>query len=129
MDLTSTHLRYLLAMYGLSKSKREMRLTEIANVLHVKKASAARIITVFREKQLADQELYGKVRLTEQGQQLAAQYERCIQLLAQWLTQGSLLLDEQEAYDAACVLLPELPERCIHRIRDQAYLTEKVVDN
>lgn len=49
MELTGTHLRYLLHMYEMSKRENEMRLTEIANALHVKKASVARIVNVFRE--------------------------------------------------------------------------------
>lgn len=37
MELTGTHLRYLLHMYEMSQREDEMRLTEIAKALHVKK--------------------------------------------------------------------------------------------
>ena len=59
MELTGTHLRYLLHMYEMSQREGEMRLTEIAKALHVKKASVARIVSVFREKQLVDQHRKG----------------------------------------------------------------------
>lgn len=83
MELTSTHLRYLLTMYELSKIGNDIRLTEIANILHVKKASAARIVAVFRDKELVIQQPYGKVHLTEYGRQTAGQYERCVNNLAE----------------------------------------------
>ena len=67
MELTGTHLRYLLYMYEMSQREDEMRLTEIAKALHVKKASVARIVSVFREKQLVDQQRYGKLHLTAYG--------------------------------------------------------------
>ncbi len=129
MDLTSTHLRYLLTMYQLSKSGQEMRLTEIANILHVKKASAARIVSVFRDKELAEQQPYGKVRLTELGKHTAEQYEHCVHLVAQWLMYGGMPLEEREAYDAACLLLPELPDHCIRQVKKEVQFCEKVIDN
>lgn len=124
MELTGTHLRYLLNMYQLSRTSSEMRLTEIANTLHVKKASAARVVSVFREKELVEQQPYGKVHLTEHGRQTAEQYAGCVDSLAECLVRTGLPLNKQEAYDAACVLLPELPEHCVHEIERL-----KVVDN
>ena len=122
MELTSTHLRYLLTMYELSKIGNDIRLTEIANILHVKKASAARIVAVFRDKELVIQQPYGKVHLTEYGRQTAGQYERCVNNLAACLIRAGLPLSTQEAQQAACVLLTELPEACVRKM-------EKVVDN
>lgn len=124
MELTGTHLRYLLSMYRLSHADNEMRLTQIANTLHVKKASVARIVGVFREKKLVEQQPYGKVHLTEHGRQTAEQYERCVNSLAQCLMRTGLPLNGQEAFGAACMLLPELPEQCVHKIEQL-----KVIDN
>lgn len=112
MELTGTHLRYLLSMYQLSNNDDGMRLTQIAKALHVKKASVARIVGVFREKELVEQQPYGKVHLTERGKEAAVEYGQQVGLLADSLQQA-LPLDRQEAYDAACILLPELPEHCI----------------
>ena len=95
MELTSTHLRYLLTMYELSKIGNDIRLTEIANILHVKKASAARIVAVFRDKELVIQQPYGKVHLTEYGRQTAGQYERCVNNLAACLIRAGLPLSTQ----------------------------------
>ncbi len=113
MELTGTHLRYLLHMYEMSKRENEMRLTEIANALHVKKASVARIVNVFREKELVDQEHYGKVHMTAHGKQVAAMYYSRVSGVAECLMQAGLLLTRQQALDAACILLPELPETCV----------------
>ena len=74
MELTGTHLRYLLHMYEMSQREDEMRLTEIAKALHVKKASVARIVSIFREKQLVDQQRSGKLHLTAYGNEVAALY-------------------------------------------------------
>lgn len=117
MELTGTHLRYLLHMYEMSRQDNEMRLTEIAKALHVKKASVARIINVFREKELVDQEHYGKVHLTEHGEQVAAMYYSRISSVAECLLQTGLLLTREQALHAACILLPELPENCIEKKR------------
>lgn len=126
MELTGTHLRYLLGIYQLSKNNKEIRLTEIANMLHVKKASVARIVGLFRQKDLVTQQPYGKLHLTVQGNTQAAQYERCVVHLADCLIEAGLLLDAREAYEAACVLLPELPAHCIHAVERDS---QKVVDN
>lgn len=110
MELTGTHLRYLLHMYEMSQREGEMRLTEIAKALHVKKASVARIVSVFREKQLVDQQRYGKLHLTAYGNEVAALYAGRVSHVADCLMQTGLFVTRQQAMDAACILLPELPE-------------------
>ncbi|MCD8357584.1 MAG: helix-turn-helix domain-containing protein [Clostridia bacterium] len=117
MELTGTHLRYLLSMYQLSHSSEEMRLTEIANRLNVKKASVARIVGVFRDKGLVDQRPYGKVHMTDYGKQVAGDYLAYVRSLADCLMQSGLHLTIQQAMDAACILLPELPQECIGSIK------------
>lgn len=112
MELTGTHIRYLLSMYQLSDENDGMRLTQIAKDLNVKKASVARIINVFREKELVEQRPYGKVHLTKRGRRAAVKYNKQVGWLADSLQQ-TLPLSRQEAYEAACMLLPELPARCI----------------
>lgn len=117
MEFTGTHLKYLLCMHQMSSvHHEEMRLTEIANKLGVKKASAARIIGAFRDKELVDQQLYGKVRLTEYGRKTAEQYLVYIHKLAECLMQTGIGLTMPQAMDAACMLFPELPQTCIDNI-------------
>ena len=89
-----------------------MRLTEIAKALHVKKASVARIVSIFREKQLVDQQRYGKLHLTAYGNEVAALYADRVYHVADCLMQTGLFVTRQQATDAACILLPELPESC-----------------
>ncbi|MDO4174319.1 MAG: helix-turn-helix domain-containing protein [Eubacteriales bacterium] len=118
MELTGTHLKYLLRMYQISSAHHEeMRLTEIANKLGVKKASVARIIGVFRDKNLVEQQLYGKVRLTEHGRKTAEQYLVYIHKLTECLMQSGLELTTQQAMDAACILLPELPPESMRNMQ------------
>lgn len=50
MELTGTHLRYLLHMYEMSKRENEMRLTEIAKALQVKKHRLRGLSTSFGKK-------------------------------------------------------------------------------
>lgn len=66
-----------------------------------------------REKELVDQEHYGKVHMTEHGEQVAAMYYSRVSGVAECLMQTGLLLTRQQALDAACILLPELPETCV----------------
>lgn len=93
MELTGTHLRYLLHMYEMSQREDEMRLTEIAKALHVKKASVARIVSIFREKQLVDQQRYGKLHLTAYGNEVAALYAGRVYHVADCLMQTGAVCD------------------------------------
>ena len=119
MELTGTHLRYLLCMYEMDGGEDGLRLTQIAQELHVKKASAARIIGVFREKELVEQKPYGKVHLTAHGRETAETYKQQVDMISDSL-QRALSLERKEAYDVACMLLPELPEHCIAKLAHTA---------
>lgn len=123
MELTGTHLRYLMTIYRLYMDSGEVRMTEIANAIHVKKSSVARIITIFREENILKQEHYGKVGLTEYGMQLAEKYYAAVQNVAVCLQESGLQLEEEEAFDIACLMLPELPKRCLENN------LKKVIDN
>lgn len=114
MELTNTNLRYLLAIYDLSRMKLEVSSKDIAQMLDVSRASVTSMMTSLVEKQLVAKERYGKVHLTGQGRQLAHLLAIRAQQAAQVLGEG-LELTGEEAWRAACAAVSQLPGHCLER--------------
>ena len=112
MDLTSTHFRYLLAIYQLSRSYPAVRSISVAELLQVSRPSVARMLDILAEKDLVIKERYGKVTLTEQGVALARRQEEYVRRLALQICNLGLELSAQEAEEAALALAAVLPPRC-----------------
>ena len=101
MELTNTHLRYLLAIYDLAQSGGVVSSAQIAAALGVSKPS-----------ELVEKARYGKVALTEQGTAAARQYGERLRQLADRLPALGLDLSREEIDAAAGALAAALPERC-----------------
>lgn len=109
MDLTYTHLRYLVAIYCLNQKQTEVSSLDIAGFLGVKKASVSRMTPVLMKKNLLVKERYGKIYLTGQGYLLAKRMVQQIDQLSAAI--GSVLvLPETEARIAACAAACALME-------------------
>ena len=116
MELTNTHLRYLLAVHELSVKTGAAAPAQVAALLSVSRPSVTRMLGVLADKELVDRERYGKVSLTEQGTLLAERYQDQLHRLAERLPSLGLELTPEETYAAASVLATVLPERCFGRI-------------
>ena len=81
MELTNTHMRYLVAIYCLTRTQEEVSSLDIAGFLGVKKASVSRMTPVLMKKQLLVKEKYGKVYLTGKGYRLAKQMVQQLSLI------------------------------------------------
>ena len=62
---------YLKTMYILQVQGKELRVTDIANQMNISKPSVTKAINSLKENGLVDYETYGKIELTENGNDLA----------------------------------------------------------
>lgn len=112
MDLTDTHLRYLLAIYQLSRTRSKVSSVGVARALGVSRPSVTRMLNILTEKELVTKERYGKITLTDRGSDLSRQQWDYILRLTRLLPALGLDLSEREAEEAALVLAAVLPPRC-----------------
>ena len=62
---------YLKTMYILQVQGKELRVTDIASQMNISKPSVTKAINSLKENGLVDYETYGKIELTENGNDLA----------------------------------------------------------
>lgn len=86
MQLTEAQIKYLLALYELQQQG-AVRLTRIAERLHVSKPSVHRMLGQLEEFQLVDLSQKGCLRLTEAGISVALEYTEQFQILMDFFTQ------------------------------------------
>lgn len=86
MQLTEAQIKYLLALYELQQQG-AVRLTRIAERLHVSKPSVHRMLGQLEEFQLVDLSQKGCLRLTEAGISAALAYTEQFQILMDFFTQ------------------------------------------
>lgn len=118
MELTSTHLRYLLAIFRLSRTRPAVSSVDVAGALQVSRPSVTRMLGILTEKDLVTKERYGKIALTDRGAALARRQMEYVRLLVLRLPALGLDLTEQEAEDAALALAGILPGRCREQMKE-----------
>ena len=79
MELSSAHLRYLLAIGQLSQGTGAVSSAQVARALQVSRPSVTRMLAILAEKDLVTKERYGKINLTETGAALARQLQAGLQ--------------------------------------------------
>ena len=114
-QITETHLRYLLAVYDLSRTVPAVGATEIAKALAVSKPSVTRMLGNLMEKGLLVRERYGKVYLTDAGFLEAQEFRRRVDCLQKAFPAMGLDLTEEETLKAVLQLAAVLPERAFTR--------------
>ena len=67
MELTSAHLRYLLAIYEVSRTHLDISSRSIAEKLGVTKPSVVRIMNLLMERGMIVKEHYGKIYMTDRA--------------------------------------------------------------
>ena len=76
MQLTAAHLRYLLAIYEVSRTHLDISSRSIAEKLGVTKPSVARILNLLMEQGMIVKEYYGKIYLTDHGIRVAKRVQQ-----------------------------------------------------
>ncbi len=104
MEISSTHLRYLVAIYEISQKTPDVCSASVANRMQVSKPSVARMLVTPMKKQLIVKELYGKIYLTDKGFLLACEFDQKVRLLTERIPRMGLRLTEEEIDTAACAM-------------------------
>ena len=71
MNLTNSQEEYIKTIYILSKTEKEIRVTDIAKKLDITKPSVNRAIKNLKDIRLLNYETYGEIQLTEEGEKIA----------------------------------------------------------
>ena len=71
MQITNSQEEYIKTIYILSKTEKEIRVTDIANKLKITKPSVNRAIKNLAEIDLIQYKTYGEIKITEKGKQQA----------------------------------------------------------
>ena len=111
MELTSAHLRYLLAIYEVSQTHLDISSRSIAEKLGVTKPSVVRIMNLLMERGMIVKEHYGKIYMTDRGIWVAKQVDRELKTILTHFPPVSELLSEEERFTAALAMTSALPER------------------
>ncbi len=111
MELTSAHLRYLLAIYEVSQTHLDISSRSIAEKLGVTKPSVVRIMNLLMERGMIVKEHYGKIYMTDRGIWVAKQVDRELKTILTHFPPVSESLSEEERFTAALAMTSALPER------------------
>ena len=98
MQLTAAHLRYLLAIYEVSRTHLDISSRSIAEKLGVTKPSVVRILNLLMEQGMIVKEYYGKIYLTDRGIWVAKRVQQELDaILAHFPPVSGELTDERNA--------------------------------
>lgn len=111
MELTSAHLRYLLAIYEVSQTHLDISSRSIAEKLGVTKPSVVRIMNLLMERGMIAKEHYGKIYMTDRGIWVAKQVDRELKTILTHFPPVGEPLSEEERFTAALAMTSALPER------------------
>ena len=99
-ELTAVNLKYLQAIYEISRKEQVVSSAAIARKLGVTKPSVAKMLESLAAKKLLTKKHYGKVCLTAMGLHIAMDFETRIQTFVKLLPRLGLHLQETELYSA-----------------------------
>ena len=111
MPLTEAHLRYLLAIYEVSRTHLDISSRSIAEKLGVTKPSVVRIMNLLMERGMIVKEHYGKIYLTDRGIFVAREVQAQLDRILQNFPPVKLELTDEERFNAALAMTSALPER------------------
>ena len=111
MELTAAHLRYLLAIYDVSRTHLDISSRSIAEKLGVTKPSVVRIMNLLMERGMIVKEHYGKIYMTDRGIFVAKEVNAQLEQILAHFPPVEEKLTEEERFTAALAMTSALPER------------------
>ena len=117
MQLTAAHLRYLLAIYEVSRTHLDISSRSIAEKLGVTKPSVVRILNLLMEQGMIVKEYYGKIYLTDRGIWVAKRVQQELDAILAHFPPVSGELTDEEQWNAALAMTSALPQRLFHAAR------------
>ena len=124
MELTSAHLRYLLAIYEVSQTHLDISSRSIEEKLGVTKPSVVRIMNLLMERGMIVKEHYGKIYLTDRGIWVAKQVDRELKAILEHFPPVSAPLSSEERFSAALAMTSALPDRLFTGEYDRLFGTQ-----
>lgn len=107
--ITSSLEEYLKTIYILKNQGEEIKVTNIANKMNCTKPSVNKAINNLKANKLVDYEVYGDIKITERGEELAKKI--------------------LEAYDIVYVFLTEILEISKEKAEEEAIKMKSVLDD
>ena len=92
--------KYLKTMYVLSKQNENIRVTDIAEKMNCSKASVNKAINNLKDEKLVTYETYGKIEITDKGQDMAKKILEAYDIVHLFLKEVLELDDKVSAEDA-----------------------------
>lgn len=115
---------YLTAIYHLCHQEGIARVKSIAERLQVTNASVVGVLKNLKRKDLVEQEPYGYIRLTQQGEKIAASVIHRHDVLTHFL-ENILHLDSATAAHDACRIEHAVSPETVRRLKGLAEFIEK----
>ena len=115
INMTASLEDYLEAVFVLSGSNREVRLTDIAAMLGVSKPSANRAVNTLTQNGFLKHEAYGAITLTPEGETYAASVLHRHKLLKHFLN-NTLGVNEKTAEEDACKMEHVMSAETINKL-------------
>ena len=115
MKLTNVQKEYLKTIYLLEKSKKEVRMTDIANKLNKTKPTVNYAIKTLKEEKLINYEVYGQITLTNLGKNAAEKVLEAYDIVCLFLTE-ILKMDKAEAENEANKIKATLQDETINKL-------------
>lgn len=115
MKLSESLEDYLEAIYNEILKKNEAKVTDISNILNVKKASVTGALISLKEKGLINYEPYCAITLTPLGEELAGEIIKKHKVMSEFF-ENILNLSSEEAIENACKMEHIMSETMFDRM-------------
>ncbi len=120
--ISSSLEEYLKCMYILNKQNGNIRVTDIAEKMNCTKPSVNKAINNLKEKGLINYESYGKIELTEDGENLAKKILEKYDIVYLFL-KDVLELDDEEAEKEADKIKLSINDNTINKLAKYVHKT------
>lgn len=128
MRLSESLEDYLEAIYNEVKLKGEAKVTDISNILNVKKASVTGALISLKNKKLINYEPYSSITLTKAGERLAAEIIERHMVMCEFL-ENILNLPKDEAIENACKMEHIMSEKMFERMTKFSIFVQELCKN
>lgn len=125
MELSESLGDYLEVIYNEISKKGEAKVTEISNILNVKKASVTGALISLKEKKLINYEPYCAITLTETGKKCAEEIIKKHRVMSEFF-ENILNLSKEEAIENACKMEHIMSETMFDRMMKFSVFMQKM---
>ena len=125
--ISKANEEYLKTMYILKVSGKDVRVTDIANIMNISKPSVNKAVKSLKENKLINYETYGKIELTEKGEDLAKKILEAYDIVYVFL-KDVLELEAKKAEEEAEKLKANMSDKTLNALAKYVHKTLKLND-